>query len=256
VAAPHLAQADDTEVFFDQGSNRTTNPNILFVLPTGETMGCAVGATTKCSTAVTTGDSRMDAVKNALVEVLDEIQRRKLGVNIGLMRGKTGGNVVSNASRGGIVIQHIAPLDDTSVYGTTHLENMKQWICAPKYLPAGGCRFVFPLSGNGAGAQALAPANDPTFDKAGAAGAHGDPVRGQSVLRESDGGVGADGRHRPELPVPRQGLPAPRDLGAGHPGSERMPQFEQLRIQDANQQYMPVELHRHSLGRCAGQRHG
>ena len=154
------AGADDTEVFFDQSNSASTNPNILFVIPTGSSMGCRPGASTTCQYALEDGTSRMDVVKAALIKTIDRIQEKNIGVNIGLMRGNNNGNDGSNAAKGGMIIQHVSSLTKDN-----HGTELKKWIC-PYGSASSACNFVRPNSGNGQ-QEAFAPSNDADFSKLG-----------------------------------------------------------------------------------------
>ena len=143
--------ADDTEVFFDASSSTTNAPNILFVVPTGASMGCAVGSTEPCEEALLNGNSRMDVIKNALVEVMDNLIAKGIDVNIGLMRGNNNGTGPSNAAKGGFIAQEVSLVDED------RLEELKKWICP---YGATDCNLVYP-NGNGPGQEMLAPSNHP-----------------------------------------------------------------------------------------------
>ena len=74
LATAPFAVADDTEVFFagERGDGAAAT-NVLFVLPSGRSMGCAFGATERCEVAIEDGTARMDVVKAALGKVLDTL---------------------------------------------------------------------------------------------------------------------------------------------------------------------------------------
>nr|MBV6630769.1 VWA domain-containing protein [Oceanococcus sp. HetDA_MAG_MS8] len=89
-------QADDTEVFFPQVDNLTTEtarPNILFIMDTSGSMGSTDG----------TGETRLERVKEALNLVLDEINQN---ANVGLMR--------LSDDEGGPVLFPVAPIDSNA----------------------------------------------------------------------------------------------------------------------------------------------
>ena len=71
--------AADTEVFFGTGNNGSNaQPNMLFILDNSGSMGWEA----RDATGAPTGQSRMDAMK----EAFDAIISSATGINIGLMR--------------------------------------------------------------------------------------------------------------------------------------------------------------------------
>ena len=65
--------ADDTEIFFGDVVGTGTRPNVLFIIDTSGSMSGDVAGT---------GKDRLDNVKDAMYQLLDELN----GVNVGLMR--------------------------------------------------------------------------------------------------------------------------------------------------------------------------
>jgi len=149
------AAADDTEVFFAGGPDgEVAAANVLLVLPTGRTMGCVIGATVPCETAVEDGSSRMDVMKAALMQVLDQLADE--GVNVGLMRGNNNGRSDASAG-GGFIGQHVAPLT------RERRDELARWIC-PFGMDRRDCHPVVPDSGDAsAGQLMLAPSNQTGF---------------------------------------------------------------------------------------------
>jgi hypothetical protein len=154
-----VAQGDDTEVFFDQSAAGSSSPNILFVLPTGRTMGCEIGSTGACETALTNGKSRMDVLKDALVLLMEQLVDEKVDVNIGFMRGNNNGSDGSAAAKGGLIAQEVSAVDEA------RLAELKKWIC-PRSMSQSDCYLVMP-NGTGPGQLMLTPSNDASFDKLG-----------------------------------------------------------------------------------------
>jgi len=155
LATGALAAADDTEVFFAGGpAGGVASANVLLVLPTGRTMGCVIGATVPCATAVEDGTSRMDVMKAALMKTLDQLADE--GVNVGLMRGNNNGRSDASAG-GGFIGQHVAPLT------RERHDELARWIC-PFGMDRRECLAVIPDSGDAsAGQLMLAPSNQAGF---------------------------------------------------------------------------------------------
>ncbi len=165
LSAGPLATADDTEVFFGgEPAAGATAPNILFVLPAGRTMGCVIGSTVPCETAVEDGNSRMDVLKAGLSQALDRLADE--AVNVGFMRGNNDGRGGAAAARGGFVAQEVAALTKE------RRGDLARWIC-PFGMDARVCQRVVPDGGDPASGQMLlAPTNHAgfcTLDDAGAA---------------------------------------------------------------------------------------
>lgn len=159
------ASADDTEVFFGgEPAAGGTAPNILFVLPAGRMMGCVMGSIVPCETAVEDGTSRMDVMKAALTQALEQLADQ--GVNVGFMRGNNDGRGGDAAARGGFVAQEVAPLTKA------RSDDLARWIC-PFGMARRDCHRVVPDGGDPAAGQLLlAPSNHAGFctvDGAGAA---------------------------------------------------------------------------------------
>jgi type IV pilus assembly protein PilY1 len=157
------AAADDTEVFFaDVAAGDVAATNVLFVLPTGRTMGCVIGSAVACEKAVEDGTSRMDVMKAALVKTLDRLADE--GVSVGLMRGNNNGRSDASAG-GGFIGQQVAPLT------RERRDELARWIC-PFGMDRRECHAVVPDSGDAsAGQLMLAPSNHfgfCTVDRAGA----------------------------------------------------------------------------------------
>jgi hypothetical protein len=160
-AAP--VAADDTEVFFaGAAADDVAAANVLFVLPAGRTMGCAIGATVPCETAVEDGTSRMDVMKAALVKTFDSLLDE--GVSVGLMRGNNNGRSDASAG-GGFIGQQVAPLT------RERRDELVRWIC-PFGMDRRECHGVIPDSGDASAAQLLlAPSNLSGFCTVDGAGA-------------------------------------------------------------------------------------
>lgn len=80
MAASSTAYADDTDIFFNTQYRDTTKPNILFIVDTSGSMAWQQdGSPTE---PYTTTPSRMTIVRNAMVDLLDTVNR----VNVGLSR--------------------------------------------------------------------------------------------------------------------------------------------------------------------------
>ena len=73
--------ADDTEIFFANVDSAATRPNVLFIIDTSDSMNRPVEAS---------GRDRLDEVKAAFFELLDELNN----VNVGLMRFTNPGGAV------------------------------------------------------------------------------------------------------------------------------------------------------------------
>lgn len=180
LAAAPLAVADDTEVYFagEPGGDAAAT-NVLLVLPSGRSMGCAIGATERCETAIEDGTSRMDVMKSALAKVLDTLADS--GTNLGLMRGNNNGLGEPGAARGGFIAQEVAPLTRARSVEVT------QWIC-PFGMDRRDCRHVLPAGGDaGPGQLLLDPSNDSGFcarDDAGAPDCRGRLGEGRQALTE------------------------------------------------------------------------
>ncbi len=102
--------ADDTEIFFGQTTDRTTQPNVLFVIDGSGSMDlydCANGSAqySPCTGGTTT---RLERMKDALKSVLNSTS----GINAGLMR-------FSHSHNGGRVTFPILPIDQQLCDGTT-----------------------------------------------------------------------------------------------------------------------------------------
>ena len=149
------AAADDTEVFFAGApAGDVAAANVLLVLPTGRTMGCAIGTTVPCEMAIEDGSSRMDVMKAALVRALDQLA--DADVNVGLMRSNNNGRDDAPAG-GGFIGQHVAPIT------RERRDELARWIC-PFGMDRRDCHAVIPDSGDAsAGQLMLAPSNHPGF---------------------------------------------------------------------------------------------
>jgi type IV pilus assembly protein PilY1 len=151
-------------VFFAGGSDaEATAPNVMFVLPSGASMGCSIGATERCEVAVEDGTSRMDVVKAALARVL--VTLADSGTNVGIMRGNYQGPGDAAGARGGFVAHEVAPLTRARSVELT------RWIC-PSGMDRRDCRHVLPAVGDaGSGQLMLDPSNDRGFCPPGEDGA-------------------------------------------------------------------------------------
>ncbi len=156
LAAAPLAAGDDTEVFFAGGADEdATTTNVLFVLPAGRSLGCALGATERCEDAIEDGSSRMDVVKAALARALETLADG--GTRVGLMRGNHNGAKGAAAARGGFIAQEIAPLTKARSV------DLARWIC-PVGMDRRDCHLVMPAGGDAAPGQLLLdPASDRGF---------------------------------------------------------------------------------------------
>lgn len=110
-------RADDTEVFFPQNSSTlgTQNPNLLFMIDTSGSMACARGVVIdggsgNICAADTDPQPRMERLKSALIQVLDDLPS---SLNVGLGR--------FSGSSGGAILFPVAGIDATlaSVVGNT-----------------------------------------------------------------------------------------------------------------------------------------
>jgi type IV pilus assembly protein PilY1 len=116
---------DDTEVFRDQSNVTTGNPNILFVVDTGSEMGQALSGPTNLNPVTQAQKTRMQAVKDAVINVLTRLNDENVGVNIGFMRLSVNGSGGSAAAKGGVIARAVQPLT------TTSLEDFKYALCVP-----------------------------------------------------------------------------------------------------------------------------
>ncbi len=166
------ARADDTEIFFNKAAvSQFGAPNVLIMIDTSAWMGCPVGSTendpSKClaldGTTIDKDDdyagTRIEAVRVAIIKVLQDIQARGLSVNVGFMRGSNNGNDGSNAAKGGFIGQEVALLD------SAQMDDFIDWLCP---VGTGGCNLVRPNSG-GVRMNMLATAQDERFSKQGSA---------------------------------------------------------------------------------------
>lgn len=177
LAGTHVAMADDTEVFFASDAAAVDAPNVLFIVPASRAMGCPVGSTDRCAIATDDGSSRMDAVRTALDRVIASLAES--GVSVGLMRPGKGGDSAAT-SRGGFVVQEVAPLDPERA------TQFRRWICPPGLDPT-ACNLVRPITGDGPGLPVLAPANHSAFcavDATGKPVCDGRPDAGRQRLTE------------------------------------------------------------------------
>lgn len=164
LATGSLATADDTEVFFGgEPAAGATAPNILVVLPASRSMGCVIGSTVPCATAVEDGTSRMDVLKAGLIQALDRLADE--GVNVGLMRGNNDGRGGAAAARGSFVAQEVAALTKE------RRDDLARWIC-PFSMDRRDCQRVVPDGDDPASGQMLlAPTNHAGFCTVDGAGA-------------------------------------------------------------------------------------
>lgn len=161
------AEVDDTEVFFNQAPvSQFGAPNVLVIIDTSAWMGCPVGSTetdpSKCPKLNSDADyanTRIEAVRKAMINVLQNIRARGLSINVGFMRSSNNGNDGSNAAKGGFIGQEVALLD------ATQMNDFIEWMC-----PVGtsGCNLVRP-NGSGVRMNMMATANDTRFTKQGSA---------------------------------------------------------------------------------------
>ena len=79
VLASGISSADDTEIFFNVPPNANVRPNLLFILDTSGSMGWELTNNTNPEAGEA---SRMEELKDAMVQILQEIE----DVNVGLMR--------------------------------------------------------------------------------------------------------------------------------------------------------------------------
>lgn len=180
LAAAPPATADDTEVFFaGEPVAGAAGINVLFVLPAGRSMGCAIGAIERCEFAIEDGTARMDVVRAALAKVLENLADS--GTSIGLMRGNVNGLSGAAGARGGFIAQEVAPLT------RVRSNELIRWTCPPA-MDRLDCRHVLPAGGDAPSGQLLLdPSNDRGFCPPGDEGApacHERLGEGRSALTE------------------------------------------------------------------------
>ena len=125
------ARADDTEIFFSKAAvSQFGAPNVLIMIDTSAWMGCPVGSKEndplQCAALNSDVDykgTRLDAVREAIIGVLEDVRASGLSINVGLMRGNNNGFDNANAARGGYLIQEVSPLDSVK------MDEFKDWLC-------------------------------------------------------------------------------------------------------------------------------
>ena len=129
-------------------------------------MGCPVGSTetdpSKCPKLNNDADyanTRIEAVRKAIIKVLQDVRARGLNINVGFMRSSSNGSDGSNAAKGGFIGQEVGLLD------ATQIDDFIKWMC-----PVGtaSCNLVRP-NGSGQRMNMMATANDTRFSKQGSA---------------------------------------------------------------------------------------
>ncbi|MCO7222869.1 pilus assembly protein [Pleionea sp. CnH1-48] len=107
LATTGTAFAEDTEIFFSNQQQTTTTPNILFIFDTSGSMSYVASGSS-------TNESRINIMRNVLLEYLDTVNN----VNIGLARFSVPGGPILQPVVG--VSQPAAPVITTNVSGSSN----------------------------------------------------------------------------------------------------------------------------------------